>query len=125
MTEPNEDETEPLFRDSVDGGRVRKTFRISHDIDGILKFDMMLGAGRDAVGLSHFLCREDVVDLSKALSVWLESSASVMVGDDEPEFSTPNHDVSGLRLPGDEPEPTCGICSNPHSQCTCLEMGYR
>lgn len=78
------DSTTSLYRDSLDGGRSQKILEVAPGPRGFLFFEMVLGAGRDSVGLSHPLHREEVAALCKALEAWLESPESVMAGDEGP-----------------------------------------
>src|SRR3954466_14504901 len=92
-------EPSPIFQDSLDGGRGQKTLQVTRAVNGFLIVEMTLVVGRDTLGLSHPIHRTVVADLCKTLSAWLESPESVMRGGEQPEFSTPNHDVSELWLP--------------------------
>ncbi|HEX4992583.1 MAG TPA: hypothetical protein VFV45_05070 [Rubrobacteraceae bacterium] len=103
----------PLFKDSLDGGRSQKTLEVARGPRGFLFVEMVLGAGRDSVGLSHPLHREEVAALCEALQTWLESPESVMVGD-EP---APTRTRAAER--------TCGTCLRSKSQCVCVSNGWR
>lgn len=67
---------QPLFQVCRGGGRGQKWMHVSHAPDGVVLFELTHDVGPDAVSLRHPLPRADVVDLCKALQVWLDSPES-------------------------------------------------